>query len=429
MNELNLTSFIVALLQIIFMTILFSILVYNRFNDSRIYFKALIFICLSSCTIALIMNNSSSFRYYEIYVIYLIILIISLCIYKIKIINGFINLFSILSIFYFLQTFQILFFRFLYSDFVMYKRSIRGFVYILSINSFLLIFTILVIVNSNMRKLFVNYVKLLKDSPMFILNIGIVIILVQKFVNYENYYVWENYYWIFFLTMMLFYFNYLGLKKNMELMRERSENEFNSKFNILASRMLEDSRRKQHEFDNHLNTIYSMICFSEDIETTKEYIRELTQRNREKDFLLEIENRVIAATLYSYIDIMLVSKIDFTYKLEKDLNIVNISNLELVELLSNLLNNSIEYLDNVNLDEKHIELEIAMLDDIVKIVVANNIDEEASTNLSRIIEKGESTKGENRGFGLKNVNRIIEDLNGEIKIIIEDNIFRVEILF
>lgn len=426
--ELDLNTFIIALLQMGFMSILLSILLYNKFYECRVIIKALIFTFLSSYIITVLMGNHNVFGYTNRYIIYFLILIIALCIYKTKTIQTFINLFSVFSIFYLVQSLQILIFRYLYSDFTSYKNSISGLVSAFSINLCLLVFTVLVLINLKVRKAFRNYTKFLKGSPFFIVNIGIVIIFIQKFIDYERDYIWDNYYWIFLLIVILFYLNYYGLKKNIELMKEKSENEFNNKFNILANKMLEDSRRKQHEFDNHLNTIYSMIVLNEDAKVTKNYIKKLTQHNCDIDFLLGIKNRVIAVVLYSYIGIMSDNKIDFKYKIEKDIAIFNIGDVELVELLNNLLNNSIEYLSNVNIDEKIVELTISRIDDAIRISVKNNIDEGSVTNLTRIIDNGKSTKGENRGFGLKNVRSIVDDADGKVEIIIEENTFQIEII-
>ena len=91
----------------------------------------------------------------------------------------------------------------------------------------------------------------------------------------------------------------------------------------------------------------------------------------------------------------------------------NVKAQELLTVIGNIIENSIEELRMQN--DGWIYCGI-FEEEKIKIVVKNNgrkIDEDTK---KKIFERGYSTKGEGRGFGLYNIKTIVNNLGGELKL-------------
>jgi CitB family two-component system sensor histidine kinase MalK len=87
---------------------------------------------------------------------------------------------------------------------------------------------------------------------------------------------------------------------------------------------------------------------------------------------------------------------------------------ELITILGNLIDNSIEAM--VNSTDKTLDVTLYFSDKLLTLEVSDSgpgIPDEIQRN---VLEKGYSTKGENRGFGLYLVSKSIENVGGEINI-------------
>lgn len=175
--------------------------------------------------------------------------------------------------------------------------------------------------------------------------------------------------------------------------------------------LVENIRLKQHEFDNHINTLYSQhyICstYDELIKAQKDYCQLIMKENRFNK-LLSIESSVVIGFLY--VKFLEIDKqgIDIAYKISMENRKVNIPDYKIIEILGNLLTNAVEALEK---EEKFNRLFVMFIDegDFFKIEVRN---ESAIVNLNEIdsfFDKGYSKKGVGRGLGLYNVKCICEE--------------------
>ena len=104
---------------------------------------------------------------------------------------------------------------------------------------------------------------------------------------------------------------------------------------------------------------------------------------------------------------------------------INVSDSELVIIISNLLNNAIEA--SSESDDKYVELTLSKKNNKYDIMVKNSVNNGYFINVSEMFNYGYSSKGDERGVGLYNVKNIVQNNGGEILIDIDEDIFTIEI--
>ncbi|MBU3102628.1 ATP-binding protein [Clostridium gasigenes] len=174
-------------------------------------------------------------------------------------------------------------------------------------------------------------------------------------------------------------------------------------------------RAQNHEFMNKLHTISGLIQLEEN-DKAIEYIFATTEkRGLITDNLSKIKDPSIQGLLFSKYNRADEMKIKFEIDEKSYLNNIN-NNVKVQELLTvigNIIENSIEELRVQN--DGWIYCGI-FEEEKIKIVVKNNgrkIDEDTK---KKIFERGYSTKGEGRGFGLYNIKTIVNNLGGELRL-------------
>lgn len=174
--------------------------------------------------------------------------------------------------------------------------------------------------------------------------------------------------------------------------------------------LIENIRARQHEFDNHINTLYSQhyiySTYDELVKAQNAYCQLIIKENRFNK-LLTISNSVIISFLY--IKFIEIDKqgIDVKYKISISSQKVEIPDYKIIEILGNLIQNAVEALDKEAGSNKLFVLLIEE-DNFFEIEVRN---ESSIMNLEEIatfFDKGVSKKGEGRGLGLYNVKCICE---------------------
>lgn len=175
--------------------------------------------------------------------------------------------------------------------------------------------------------------------------------------------------------------------------------------------LIQEIRMRQHEFDNHINTIYSLhyTCksYRELVNAQREYSSEILKENRHNK-LLTNGNPLLIGFLYGKIIEIEKYGINISYRVKiKEMN-VGVPIFKLVEIIGNLLKNATEAL----LESKEFNLLfIAIMenDDSFEIEVRNESKFIDFCEIESFFKKGYSKKGENRGLGLYNVKAICND--------------------
>lgn len=175
--------------------------------------------------------------------------------------------------------------------------------------------------------------------------------------------------------------------------------------------LIDNIRLKQHEFDNHINTInnlhYMCETYEELVSKQGEYCEVVIKENRFNK-LLKAGNPLVIGFLYGkFVEVdKLGIMINYSINI-KDLNI-GIPIYKLVEILGNLINNAVEAIKDQDRD-KMIYVELIEIDGEFKIEVRNKSKFLLQDKMEMFFKKDYSQKGEGRGLGLYNVKAICLD--------------------
>lgn len=236
-------------------------------------------------------------------------------------------------------------------------------------------------------------------------------------------------YLITFIVLTLIINN--SIRKEVE---EKNKLRLENNFKPILDDYVHRLRAREHEYKNHLNAIYSMISLSENKYVKNQvgaYIKNVSTTDNLND-LLYVDNVVLKSILYNKMTEIEQNKINLKYDIKSNFANINLDDMDLVIVLSNLLNNSIEATKGI--ENSFIEVQIYETYNKGKdnvsyhIKVLNSVSNPKEISISKILENGVSTKGEDRGYGLYNVKKIVKNVNGQILLDLSDNTLEIEII-
>lgn len=180
--------------------------------------------------------------------------------------------------------------------------------------------------------------------------------------------------------------------------------------------LIDEIRSRQHEFDNHINTIYSLhyTCktYEQLVNAQQEYGNEIVKENRHNKLLVS-GNPLIIGFLYGKVVEIEKLGIGIYYQINIGGLNVGVPVYKLVEILGNLIKNAVEALMSSEINR---ELYILMMerDGAFKIEVRNKSNFINYCDIDSFFKKGYSRKGEKRGLGLYNVKNICNEYSLKI---------------
>lgn len=202
-------------------------------------------------------------------------------------------------------------------------------------------------------------------------------------------------------------------EREQELQLQMHEMYYEGFQNLIA-----DIRKRQHDFQNHLNTIYSMhytcTTYDELVKEQQTYVDAIQTENRYYK-MLSIGNPVIIGFLYGKFLQAETHNITISY----DIRIGDLQSKvplhKLVEVIGNLFDNALEAIDNSE-REKVVYLEFTENSEKIVFKIKNESDYISQEEKIKMFEKGASSKGEQRGFGLANVKQICKQYNCDLQV-------------
>ncbi|MDU3721828.1 GHKL domain-containing protein [Clostridium celatum] len=215
-----------------------------------------------------------------------------------------------------------------------------------------------------------------------------------------------------------------------KVLNEKKKSEIKKSFNPLINDLMGKVKANEHEYKNHLNTIWSIAQISspEEVKSKiKEYMSSIVDDSEEFSMLVDVENTIVKAVLYNKGQRAEKLDVKYNYRVNSNLKDISLDNSELTVVLSNLLNNAIEATSII--DKKEIEVDISEDNKSYIINVRNYTEGLKAESLSNIFKMGYSTKGEGRGYGLYNVKQIVEKHKGKIQISLDDDIINIRVIF
>jgi two-component system, CitB family, sensor histidine kinase MalK len=179
----------------------------------------------------------------------------------------------------------------------------------------------------------------------------------------------------------------------------------------------ESLRAQSHEFMNRLHVIFGMVQL-EAYDELMEFIRKLVDHNnQEVDMVTKsIKDPVLAGFLMGKISYAREENVELIVRSDPTIEKIFGAEIthELITIIGNLIDNAIEAL--AECEKKIIELRLRDEESRLFIEVQDTGPGIKGENEAGIFEKGYSTKGDDRGFGLYLVKKSIERLNGSLTV-------------
>lgn len=191
--------------------------------------------------------------------------------------------------------------------------------------------------------------------------------------------------------------------------------------------LVDSMRANNHDFTNKLHVILGLIQM-EMYEEATSYIQNITMVQRENisRVMNAVSEPAVAALLIG--KIARASELNINFVLREDCCYssadMNLPSEMLVTVIGNLLDNAFDAMnDENNLTTKNeLIFGIYSTPDAMLITVDDTGHGICKSNLEHIFENGYSTKGDNRGTGLYQVKKLIENFGGVITVESQENV-------
>lgn len=228
------------------------------------------------------------------------------------------------------------------------------------------------------------------------------------------------------LVVNLFIYNYM-----VKLTEAKKVLEIQNKYNPILGDIVEETRRRQHDFKNYLNTINGIVevCDENKLkDELKKYIKSIGILNKDIEDITYIDNVIIKSLIYSKLCEAERSDIEFSFNIRNGVIEQYLNDYEISDILGNLLNNAFEAVQHR--EDRGVILNIFTEGEESIVEVRNAGRTIAPENIEKIFKKGFSTKADSgRGYGLYNIKRIVEQHNGKVQLFFEEDYTVFRILF
>uniref|UniRef100_UPI004057C1F7 sensor histidine kinase n=1 Tax=Agathobacter sp. TaxID=2021311 RepID=UPI004057C1F7 len=204
------------------------------------------------------------------------------------------------------------------------------------------------------------------------------------------------------------------------LFREKIKNETNRYYSM--SENLEEQRKKAHEFKNHMAYIFA-LANKEQYQELKEYIMKIDNDLKVSMDMIDTNNAIVNAVLNAKYREAVDRGIVFILKVN-DLFQIRLPDVDIVVMLSNLLNNAIEACEVS--EEKVIKLKLILEDGQILLSVKNSMSKSPVKRNGVFLSQKEDAK--NHGMGVANIVDVVERHGGRHVIDYDDSSFSFTIL-
>ena len=221
---------------------------------------------------------------------------------------------------------------------------------------------------------------------------------------------------LFFVIIMIVLFK---LEREMTQKKHYMEqlNQY-EQYNYVYKDLIKEIRHRQHDFNNHLQAIYSLSMSCDDIERLRKeqsiYFEKICDENRLNSLIRESNSSVLVAFIAIKIKEVERKGVSITYKINIEQIEKKILFPDIVEMFGNLLDNAVEA--TLKNKIKKIWFDIEEIKAGLHLNIANTYEWKEDEQTDCFLQDGFSTKRQGSGYGLTNVNRIIEKYKGILQI-------------
>ncbi|MBW6410749.1 GHKL domain-containing protein [Clostridium weizhouense] len=408
-----LTSFIINGLDTINILYLYTSLIKKNNN----IFKLLLTILLISIAVTITEQLGCNFIF-----IYAINIIIIKLMYKENIKEIILKFFLIILIDIILQS--------------IFALVVNQFIYNYSIVAIIVEFIILVgiVILSKLNLLNINFKPVDNGIVIYLISIFSIYSIVFKFIwDYDNRIILNNLLVIFLIMSVLVISQILIYSYLIKLVKEKEKLKLSNEYNVVINEIVEEIKRRQHDFVNYKNTIKGIVEVLDEKEIKPaiiKYIKGEDVSDNNINNLIYIDNFIIKSIIYRNICRAKQYNINLKYEIQNNVLDDILNYHEISNLLSNLLNNAFDEVIQNGCNKKNIEIKIFTVMNESHLIIKNQVTNPNNIDISKIFKKGYSTKDhDKRGYGLYNVQEIVNSHKGHIKINIESDEIIFDICF
>lgn len=258
----------------------------------------------------------------------------------------------------------------------------------------------------------------------FVTNLGLYFLLSKFIWEYNKNIILNNFLVYILIILLLFSLNIFLYFYIFKISEAKKILEVQNMYKPILFDIVEETRRKQHDFKNYLNTINAIVEITSEKEVKTElnkYIMSLKYSNNIIEDIIYIDNIIVKAIIYNKLCEADRLNIKFLFNVANNTLENSLNDYEISDMLNNLLDNAFQAIINSTNDKVVIlnifEEENANIVEVRNSGITVNLD-----NIEKIFERGFSTKkGNNRGYGLYNIKEIAEKKGSDVQLFFEDN--------
>lgn len=242
--------------------------------------------------------------------------------------------------------------------------------------------------------------------------------------NYDDTIILNNLFSISLIFCTLVISQFLTYLYLLKVIKERETLKISNEYNEVIDEIVQEIKQRQHDFVNYKNTIRGIISVvdEKDVKSAiNNYIKDEELHDNKINELIYIDNVVIRSIIYRNICKAEKYNVNFKYKIENNIFDNILSYHEISNLLNNLLNNAFDEVLKEECNKKNIEVKIFNEEKTSHLTVKSQIVNPNDININEMFTRGYSTKNTTgtRGYGLYNVQQIVNLHKGYIKLNVE----------
>ena len=228
------------------------------------------------------------------------------------------------------------------------------------------------------------------------------------------------------LSFIIFALYILSVRKRSILENKiievlKSEYEANRRYTDEMLRNNRDIRKRQHDFDNHINVIYQNIK-NGNASKAESYIEDLRKMRMDNKKLIYSGNEIIDSIILSKINDEKYKKVRFSYegKVPSD---ININDVDMCLMTANIIDNAFEAA--LKSENPEVKIKVSIYDNkLLYIIVENTISDVKPVNLAA------SSKESlwEHGYGITIVKETAEKYSGDISYEITEKMVRATLV-
>lgn len=290
----------------------------------------------------------------------------------------------------------------------------------LSVNAINMILILLLIKNNSLSKV-LSYIR--KNSRMLsriILYSGVIFVFVLL-----SYFFYGKFTILEYFLILMFYTLLVGLiliwkREHDKLIYKTEELEAFNKFHEQERQLYQDVRKRQHEFKNQLNALYSThytcATYEELVAVQKNYADWITEKNQYNDLLISCKPSVLAGFIYNQVE--LARKMGF--EVDYSVSVVNMEDTDreydYICVFGILFDNAMEAVKDCPDAQKKIEFVLTFDGKNTRLEMRNISDYVHNSSIKKWFKESFSTKDRNRGYGLSNVIYVKDKYHADIVV-------------